>query len=159
VHGEAKEFTTPRSWEEIRGEEDEQFAKQRAQEEAKVKAELEGRTAEAAKEHQEEEAAAAAKKRQEEQASASKVSVRIAKVKVRSGVVVITLDASKAGTVTISGQGLKTTVKKVAAGTNKIKVMLTKTAKREGEHHKKVKLTVRLKAAGKAVSESKTIRL
>ena len=66
VHGEAKEFTTPRSWEEIRREEDEQFAKQRAQEEAKAKAELEARTAAAAKEHQEEEAAAAAKKRQED---------------------------------------------------------------------------------------------
>ena len=93
------------------------------------------------------------------QAQASKVSVKIIKVKVGSGSVVITLDASKAGTLTISGQGLKTTVKKVAAGANKIKVMLTKTGKREGEHHKKVKLTVRLKAAGKTVSESKTIKL
>jgi hypothetical protein len=157
VHGEAQEFTTPRSWEEIRGEEDEHLFKQRIQEEAKAKAETEARFALAAKEHQEEEAAA--KKRQEEQASASKASVRIVKVKASSSGLAITLDASKAGTVSISGPGLKTTAKKVAAGTNQIKVMLTKTGKHDREHHKKVKLTVQLKAAGKTVSESKTVKL
>ena len=57
VHGEAEEFTTPKSWEEIRNEEDEQLFKQRVQEETKSKAEAEARTAAAAKEHQEEEAA------------------------------------------------------------------------------------------------------
>ncbi len=159
VHGEAQEFTTPRSWEEIRGEEDEQFSKQRVQEEAKAKAEAEARFALAAKEHQEEEAAAA-KKRQEEQVSASKATVRIVQVKASSTSVVITLEASKAGTVTISGQGLKTTTKSVAAGgISHIKVPLTKTGKRDHEHHKKVKLTVQLKAAGKTVSESKTVKL
>jgi len=159
VHGEAKEFTTPRSWEEVRNEEDEQFFKQRVQEEAKAKAELEARTAAATKEHQEEEAAAAAKKRQEEQASASKASIRIVKVKVGSSGVTVTLEASQAGTVTISGPGLKTTAKKVAAGTNQIKVMLTKTGKRDRKHHKKVKLTFELKAGGEMVSGSKTVEL
>jgi hypothetical protein len=158
VHGEAKEFTTPRSWEEIRGEEDEHLFKQRAQEEAKAKAETEARFALAAKEHQEEEAAAA-KKRQEEQASASKATVRIVKVKASSSGLTITLDASKAGTVTISGQGLKATTKRVGAGTSQIRVTLTTTGKRDREHHKKVKLTVQLKAAGKTVSESKTVKL
>jgi hypothetical protein len=159
VHGEAKEFTTPRSWEEVRNEEDEQFFKQRVQEEAKAKAELEARTAAATKEHQEEEAAAAAKKRQEEQASASKASIRIVKVKVGSSGVTVTLEASQAGTVTISGPGLKTTAKKVAAGTDQIKVMLTKTGKRDRKHHKKVKLTFELKAGGEMVSGSKTVEL
>ena len=159
VHGEAKEFTTPRSWEEVRNEEDEQFFKQRVQEEAKAKAELEARTAAATKEHQEEEAAAAAKKRQEEQASASKASIRIVKVKVGSSGVTVTLEAPQAGTVTISGPGLKTTAKKVAAGTDQIKVMLTKTGKRDRKHHKKVKLTFELKAGGEMVSGSKTVEL
>jgi hypothetical protein len=158
VHGEAQEFTTPRSWEEIRNEEDEQFSKQRVQEEAKAKAETEARFALAAKEHQEEEAAAA-KKRQEEQASASKASVRIVKVKVGSSDVVITLEASKAGTVTISGRGLKTTAKKVAAGTDQIKVMLTTVGKRDHKHHKKVKITVEFKAAGKTLSTAKIVKL
>ena len=159
VHGEAEEFRTPKSWEETRNEEDEQLFKQRAQEETKAKAEAEARAATATKEHQEEEAAAAAKKRQEEQASANKASVTIVKVKVGSSGVTVTLEASQAGTVTISGPGLKTTAKKVAAGTNQIKVMLTKTGKRDRKHHKKVKLTVELKAAGKTVSESKTVKL
>jgi hypothetical protein len=159
VHGEAQEFTTPRNFEEIRNEEDEQFFKGRVQEEAKAKAELEARTAAATKEHQEEEAAAAAKKRQEEQASASKASIRIVKVKVGSSGVTVTLEASQAGTVTISGPGLKTTAKKVAAGTNQIKVMLTKTGKRDRKHHKKVKLTFELKAGGEMVSGSKTVEL
>jgi hypothetical protein len=157
VHGEAQEFTTPRSWEEIRGEEDEHLFKQRVQEEAKAKAETEARFALAAKEHQEEEEAAAKKK--QEEAMSKSVSVTIVKVKVGTGSVTVTLDASKAGTVSISGPGLKTTAKKVAAGTNQIKVMLTKTGKHDREHHKKVKLTVQLKAAGKTVSESKTVKL
>ncbi len=159
VHGEAEEFTTPKSWEEIRNQEDEQLFKQRAQEEAKTKAEAQDRTAAAAKEHQEEEAAIAAKKRQEEQASANKVSVTIIKVKVSSSSVTVTLETSQAGTVTISGAGLKTTTKSVAAGTSQVKVALTKLGKHDRKHHKQVKLTVELKAAGKTVSESKTIKL
>ena len=159
VHGEAKEFTTPRSYEEIRNEEDEQFSKQRLQEEAKAKAETEARFALATKEHQEEEAAAAAKKKQEEQALASRVSVAIVKVRVDGSDVVVTLDASRAGTVTVSGSGLKTTTKSISAGTHQIKVGLTANGKGEHKHHKKVKITVRLKADGKTVSEAKTIRL
>lgn len=159
VHGEAKEFTTPKSWEEIRNEEDEQIAKRRAQEEAKAKAEAEARAAAAAKEHQEEEAAAAAKKRQQEQVSASKASVTIIKVKVGSNSVVVTLDISQAGTVTISGRGLKTTAKRVTVGTNEIKVVLTKIGRSERRHHKKVKLTAGLKSADKTVSTSKTVKL
>jgi hypothetical protein len=159
VHGEAQEFTTPKSFEEIRNQEDEQLFKQRAQEEAKTKAEAEARAAAAAKEHQEEEAAAAAKKRQQEQVSASKASVTIINVKVGSNSVVVTLDVSQAGRVTISGRGLKTTTKKVAAGTMKIKVALTKAGKSARKHHKKIKITVELKSAGKTVSTSKTVKL
>ena len=73
--------------------------------------------------------------------------------------VTVTLEASQAGTVTISGPGLKTTAKKVAAGTDQIKVMLTKTGKRDRKHHKKVKLTFELKAGGEMVSGSKTVEL
>jgi hypothetical protein len=158
VHGEAKEFTTPKSWEEIRNEEDEQLLKQRVQEEAKANAEAQARTAAAAKDYQEEAAATAAKKKQEEQAAASRASLTIIKVKIGSSVV-ITLDASKAGTITVSGPGLKTTTKSVAAGTSQIKVALAKAGKSARKHHKKVKIIVELEAAGKTVSESKTIKL
>lgn len=158
VHGEEGQFTTPRSYEEIRNEEDEQFLKQRIQEEAKLKAESEARFALATKEHQEEEVAAA-KKKQEEQALANKASVAIVRVKVDAGSIVVTLDASNAGRVTISGPGLKATTKSISAGTHQIKALLTAKGKGERRHHKKVKITVRLKASGKTVSESKTVKL
>jgi hypothetical protein len=158
VHGEAQEFTTPRGWEEVRGEEDEQLFKGRTEAEAKSKAEAEARTAAAAKEHQEEEAAAAAKKKQEETASKS-ASIKIVKVKEGTGSVTVTLDASRAGTVTVSGPGLRTMTEKVDAGTMKIKVALTKAGESARKHHKKVKITVVLKVAGKTVSESKTVKL
>jgi hypothetical protein len=158
VHGEAEEFTTPKSWEETRNEEDEQLLKQRVQEEAKANAEAQARTAAAAKDYQEEAAATAAKKKQEEQAAASRASLTIIKVKIGSSVV-ITLDASKVGTITVSGPGLKTTTKSVVAGTSQIKVALTKAGKSARKHHKKVKIIVELEAAGKTVSESKTIKL
>jgi hypothetical protein len=158
VHGEAQEFTTSKSWEEIRNQEDEQLFKGRTEAEAKSKAEAEARTAAAAKEHQEEEAAAVAKKKQEEAASKS-VSIKIVKVKEDTGSVTVTLDASRAGTVTVSGPGLRTRTEKVDAGTKKIKVALTKAGESARKHHKKVKITVVLKAAGKTVSESKTVKL
>lgn len=75
-----------------------------------------------------------------------------------SSSVTVTLETSQAGTVTISGPGLKTTTKSVAAGTSQVKVALTKVGKHDRKHHKQVKLTVQLKAEGKTVSESKTIK-
>ena len=92
-------------------------------------------------------------------ASAGKASVTIVKVKISSNSFVVTLDISQAGTVTISGRGLKTTATRVGAGTHRIKVMLTEAGRSERKHHKKVKITVQLKAAGKTVSGSKTVKL
>jgi hypothetical protein len=158
VHGEAQEFTTPRSFEEVRNEEDEQFFKQRTEAEAKSKAEAEARTAVAAKEHQEEEAAAAAKKKREEAASKS-VSIKIVKVREGTGSVTVTLDASRAGTVTVSGPGLRTTTERVDARTVKIKIALTKAGESARKHHKKVKITIRITVGGKTTSLSKAVKL
>jgi hypothetical protein len=158
VHGEAQEFTTPKSFEEVRGEEDDQFFKGRTEAEAKSKAEAEARTAAAAKEHQDEEAAAAAKKKQEEAASKA-VSVAFVKVKLGSSGLTITLHASQKGTVTVSGAGLKRTTTSVLAGTDELEVLLSKAGKTDRKHHKKIKITVVLKAAGKTVQESKTVKL
>jgi hypothetical protein len=71
----------------------------------------------------------------------------------------VTLAASQAGTVTISGPGLKTTTKSVAAGAVQVEVVLTEAGKRDRKHHKKIKITARLKTAGRIVSGSKTVRL
>jgi hypothetical protein len=157
VHGEAQEFTTPKSFEEVRNEEVERDIKQRAEAEAKFKAEAEARTVAAAKEHQEEEAALAARK--QEEAASKSVSIKIVKVKEGTGSVTVTLDASQAGTVTISGLGLKTTTKRVLAGAVQIKVALTKAGKSARKHHKKVKITVEFKAAGKTLFGAKTVKL
>jgi hypothetical protein len=160
VHGQAMEFTTRRGEEEVRNEEVEGAIRERVNAEAKARTEAEARTAAAIREGQEEAAAAAAaaKKKQEEAAGKS-VSVKIVKVQVSSSSVTLTLDASQAGTVTISGPGLRTTSKSVAAGTSQIRVALNKTGKNDRKHHKKIKLTVQLKAAGRTASGSKTVKL
>jgi hypothetical protein len=158
VHGEAMQFTTPRAFEEVRNEEIELDIKQRAEAEAKAGAEAEARTAAAVKGNREEEAAAAQKKKASGTASGS-LSLTIVKVKVSSGGVTVTLAASQAGTVTISGPGLKTTTKSVAAGAVQVKVVLTAAGKRDRKRHKKIKITAGLKAAGRTVSGSKTVKL
>jgi hypothetical protein len=159
VHGEAMQFTTPRAFEEIRNEEIELDIKQRAEAEARATAEAEARTAVAVKENREEETAAAQKKKEAETAAGRSLSLTIAKVKVGAGSVTVTLAASQAGTVTISGPGLKTTTKSVAAGAVQVEVVLTEAGKRDRKHHKKIKITARLKTAGRIVSGSKTVRL
>jgi hypothetical protein len=158
VHGQAMEFTTPRAEEEVRDEEVERDIAERVNAEAKARAEAEARTAAAGRERQEEAAAAAAKKKQEEAASKS-VSITIVKVEVSSSSVTVTLDASQAGTVTISDPGLKTTTKSVAVGNHEIKVLLTKAGKQDRKRHRKILITAKLKAAGRTVSESKTVKL
>ncbi len=169
VHGEAKEFTTPKSAEEIAAERAEREAKEKSEAEAKAKVEAEAQAAAAAKKHQEEEAVtAAAKKKQEEEtiakrkaeeAAGKSVFFTIVKVKLSSDSVTVTLDALRAGTATISGPGLKTTTKNVAVGTGQIWVALSGTGKHDREHHKKVKITVELTVMGKSTSEWKTIKL
>jgi hypothetical protein len=158
VHGQAMEFTTPRAEEEVRDEEVERDIAERVNAEAKARAEAEARTAAAGRERQEEAAAAAAKKKQEEAASKS-VSITIVKVEVSSSSVTVTLDASQAGTVTISDPGLKTTTKSVAVGNHEIKVLLTKAGKQDRKRHRRILITAKLKAAGRTVSESKTVKL
>ena len=81
------------------------------------------------------------------------------KVGVGPGGVTITLDASQAGTATISGSGLKTTTNNLAAGTSRIMVAFSKGGKRDRKHHEKIKLTVQLKAADRTVLGARTVRL
>jgi hypothetical protein len=87
------------------------------------------------------------------------VPLTIVEVKVGSDSLTITLQTSRQGTVTISGVGLKMTTTSVVVGTNEIRVSLTKDGKHDRKHHKNIKLTIELKAAGKTVSESKTVKL
>jgi hypothetical protein len=158
-------FTTKQSQAEIEAKETlEQEAKAKVEAEAKAKVEAEAKVkaeaeAAAATRRQEEEATAAQRKKEAEAAKVSLVSVLITKVKVSSAAVTITLQASEKGTVTVSGSGLTTTTKSVARGANQIRVVLTNAGKRDHTHHKKVRLTVHLRAAGKVVSGSRMVKL
>jgi hypothetical protein len=117
----------------------------------------------AAKKHQEEEAAA--KKHQEEEAAAKKhqeevgASVKIQKVRVARNHLVVTIETSEPGAVTISGRGLKKTTESLPAGTHQITIAFTKAGKAEREKHTKIKLFASLKVDGTTTSGSKEIKL
>lgn len=140
-------------------------AEVKARAEAKAKAETEAAVAKkeqeeaAAKKQEEEAAAAAAQKKKESESASEPVSLTIVKVRVTANSVTITLDASREGAVTIFGSGLKTANKGVAAGSNRIRVAFTKIGKSYRRHHRKVRIEVQMKAAGKAISGSRMVKL
>jgi hypothetical protein len=86
-------------------------------------------------------------------------SVKLEGVKVTARNVVVTIETTQAGTVTITGPGLKKTVKTLAAGTHHVTLALTKVGTAERKKGKKIKLSVSLKTSSKTVSASKVIKL
>jgi hypothetical protein len=86
-------------------------------------------------------------------------SVAVQKVTVRRSSIVLTIKASTAGTVTITGRGLKTSVKTLAAGSHQVKIALTRAGRAERKHAKRIKLSVTLKTTGKTVSSVRAIKL
>jgi hypothetical protein len=156
IHYAAHEVTatveTSGSSKAVSKEQEEAAAKKKAKEEAAAK--KKGEEEAAAKKKAEEEATA--KKKAEEEASAS---VKIEKFKVTTSSLVVTIKTSQAGTVTITGRGLKKTTRTVAAGTHKMTVALTKAGKAERKGHKKIKLSVSLKMSIKTVSRSVEVKL
>lgn len=122
----------------------------------------------AAKKHAEEVAAvAAAKKDAEEVAAAAatrkhdeaSASIEVVRVKVTATSVLITVKVARAGTATVTGQGLKKTSVHVAAGTHTIKIALTRVGKSEREHRKKIKIAVSVRVGSRTVSSSKEVKL
>src|SRR5262249_28277626 len=90
---------------------------------------------------------------------AKKPSVKIGKIRrVRNGLLV-TATTNAAGTVWVSGAGLKTTHKKLPAGTHQIRVALTKRGKFMRQHHKKTSVRVKLIDGRQAVAKSAAVRL
>jgi hypothetical protein len=87
------------------------------------------------------------------------LSIAIAQVKVAASSVSITVNTSQAGTVTISGPGLKKTVVSIAAGSHKVKVPLTKAGRASRKHKKKIKVKASLKVGQTTVSASKAVVL
>lgn len=172
VHGEAHTFTTPLSHAE---EEAQEAANRRPAEElaaataAKQKlAEEETRRAQetaaanAAKQTQYEEIEAQSASREHQEALEELIadtSVSITKTKLGAGVVRVTIASSQAGTVTITGTGVKKTVAKVAAGTHTLAVALTSAGRSARKHHKTSRVTVTLKTSVTTVSASTAVKL
>jgi hypothetical protein len=115
---------------------------------------------------------AAVKKRQQEEAELValraevkrlleelKAAVKIGKVKITAKAALVTVKTSEPGTVTISGQGLRKTAVKLAAGTHHIKVALTKFGKAERRGRKQIKLAVSLKVGKRSVPGAEKVRL
>jgi len=72
---------------------------------------------------------------------------------------VVTLQASAAGRVRISGAGLKTTTRSVKAGTQTVRVFLTRSGRAKARKRTKVPLTVRLTAGRQAASKTTAVKL
>ena len=66
---------------------------------------------------------------------------------------------SQNGTVTISGNGLKTTKKNLTAGSHQIRVALTKQGISGRKHHKKMSVRVKFVAGQQVATASRTTRL
>jgi hypothetical protein len=91
--------------------------------------------------------------------ASSRLTVKIARARVRGNALVVTVTASAAGRVRISGRGLKTTTKTVSAGTHQIRVSLTRAGRAMRKHHKRATVHVSLTAGGQAVAKTTRVRL
>jgi hypothetical protein len=90
----------------------------------------------------------------------AKPSVRVTKTTLRGSNLLVTIHTTAAGTVTVSGGGLKTTTRRnVAAGTRQINVPLTKAGKLLRGPHKKIRVRARLTAGTTAVASTTSVKL
>jgi hypothetical protein len=85
--------------------------------------------------------------------------VSISKLKLAGNALLVTVKASAKGTVTISGNGLKTTKKNLKSGTYQIRVALTKMGRSLRVHHKQAKVRVSLTVGKQVVAKATTVRL
>ena len=163
-----------RLFESVKQAEEEAAAAKKHEEEAAAAAKKhEEETAAAAKRHEEEAAAAAkrhgeetaaAAKKQEEEAAARKhaeasASIKVVVVKVTASSALVTVKLTSAGTVTVTGRGLKKTSVAVELGTHTVKVPLTSVGKSERKHGSRVKIAVSVRVGGRTVSASKEVKL
>jgi len=89
----------------------------------------------------------------------SKPTVKITKTKVKANTVLVSVTTSQNGTVSVTGKGLESVKKTLAAGTHQLKLALTKTGKTALKHHGKVKLSASVKSSTGSASTTKTLKL
>jgi hypothetical protein len=124
-------------------------AAERAAAEAKAKAEAEAKVAAEAKA----EAEAQAKAKAEAEAT---ITVRGARV--TSNSVVLNVVTTAPGTVTISGPGLKRTVRTLPAGTNQVVVRLTARGKAMRRAQRRIKVSASLTLTNRTATGSRSVK-
>jgi FKBP-type peptidyl-prolyl cis-trans isomerase len=159
---EGEEETTARKHaEQVKAEEE---AARRHAEEVKA-AEEAGRKAGEAAEHkraEEAKAAEAAARRHAEEAAqiaALQASVKLVKVKVTSGGLLVTVKLSTPETLTLSGPGLKRVRVHLSSGKHQVGLRFTPSGRSARAHRKRLKLTVVVQAGAVMAQVSKEIRL
>jgi hypothetical protein len=88
-----------------------------------------------------------------------KPSIKITKAKIKGNTVLVTVTTSQPGTVTVSGNGLKTIRKTLGAGAHQLKVSLTKNGRTARKHHKKTKVKASVKNSNGSSSKTMTLKL
>jgi uncharacterized repeat protein (TIGR01451 family) len=86
-------------------------------------------------------------------------SVSITGTKLKGKALLVTLKTRVAGKVTITGSGLKQTTATLAAGTNQVRVPLTKTGLSLGKHHKRTRVKAKLTVEKAVVTTTASARL
>jgi hypothetical protein len=90
----------------------------------------------------------------------AKPSVKITKTKLNGNTLLVTVKTSAKGTVKITGNDFKTTVKKnVNAGSHQIKLALSNAGKTAKKHRKKTKLRASLTVGKQAVAKTISVKL
>lgn len=93
-------------------------------------------------------------------AGCPKPSVRIAEATVRGDALLVTVTTSAAGTVTVTGRGLRTLKKTLTAGSHQLRLVLTKAGRSLRGYHARDRLKVILRSSGaSAVAGTRTLRL
>jgi hypothetical protein len=85
--------------------------------------------------------------------------VTIAKVKVNGNALLVTVKLSETGTALLSGYGLKTTKKRLTAGTHQVRVPFTRAGIARHRHHKKTSVRVMLIVGEQSAAKTATVRL
>jgi hypothetical protein len=117
------------------------------------------------KQYEEIAAVTASSKRSEEELARTEAliadtSVKITKVRVSSGGVVVTIQVSQAGNIAVTGTGLKKkTLAKITPGTHTVTITLNGAGKTARKHHKKTTITVTLDTSLTSVSASTAVKL
>jgi hypothetical protein len=88
-----------------------------------------------------------------------KPSIKITKAKIKGNTVLLTVTTTQQGTVTVSGNGLKTIKKALAAGPHQLKVSLTNNGRTARKHHKKTKVKASVKDSNGSSSKTTTLKL